>query len=578
MPDTQQAGYDIPDPVTENLSSPSELADPPAVAMEKFTQLLLGVWREACKHIELGQSVQRIAPLLRRRMPVHAVIVRRIDVARSALETVAADIPGPAAPPEHVRTSLSEQQMQQLLGWCRAGAIKRIGPRARRDQFPPVVPEGLGGDVVIGPLLTDEGPSGILIVVSSPPKLFDDEHLTVARALLEPFAAAMENDRRLHEVTVLREAAEADKRSLLTRLGRQDIADTIVGVEAGFREVMERVELVAASDVPVLLLGETGSGKEVAARAIHNRSRRAAAPFLRVNCGAIPAELIDSELFGHERGSFTGAQATRQGWFERADAGTLFLDEVGELTPAAQVRLLRVLQDGTFERVGGQRQLHADVRIIAATHRDLQAMVADGRFRQDLWYRVAVFPVRIPPLRERRADIPALATHFALKAARRFGVSPISPSPAEISTLISYPWPGNVRELASVLERAVIIGNGRSLEVAKALGIMPTPQTRPATNQDLPGPALIAAAPAASTPAPAAQDGATLSAAMADHIRGTLRQCRGRIEGPFGAAARLGINPHTLRARMRKLGIDWAAFRAGAAGRQDSRPAEQPSG
>ena len=175
---------------------------------------------------------------------------------------------------------------------------------------------------------------------------------------------------------------------------------------------MERVDLVAQSDVPVLILGETGSGKEVVARAIHKGSRRQPGPFLRVNCGAIPPELIDSELFGHERGSFTGAVATRKGWFERADGGTLFLDEVGELPPAAQVRLLRILQDGSFERVGGQRPLHVDVRIVAATHRDLHAMVADGRFREDLWYRIAVFLVRIPPLRERIEDIPALAAAF----------------------------------------------------------------------------------------------------------------------------------------------------------------------
>ena len=180
---------------------------------------------------------------------------------------------------------------------------------------------------------------------------------------------------------------------------------------------MEQVQLVAPSDTPVLILGETGSGKEVVARAIHSRSRRASGPFLRINCGAISPDLVDSELFGHERGSFTGAVAERKGWFERADCGTLFLDECGELPLPAQVRLLRVLQDGTFQRVGGERPLHVDVRVIAATHRDLPAMVASGQFREDLWYRIAVFPVRLPPLRERLADIPALATHFALRAA-----------------------------------------------------------------------------------------------------------------------------------------------------------------
>ncbi len=241
------------------------------------------------------------------------------------------------------------------------------------------------------------------------------------QSLLEPFAVALENDHRLRELVALRESLEADKRSLLSRLDRHDISDSIVGAETGLKPVMEQIELVAHSDTPVLILGETGAGKEVVARAIHQRSRRTSGPFLRVNCGAIAPDLVDSELFGHERGSFTGAVGTRQGWFERADGGTLFLDECGELTPAAQVRLLRILQDGTFERVGGERALHVDVRIVAATHRDLAAMTEDGRFRQDLWYRLAVFPIRLPPLRDRPADISALAAHFALRRPSGWG-------------------------------------------------------------------------------------------------------------------------------------------------------------
>jgi transcriptional regulator with GAF, ATPase, and Fis domain len=242
-------------------------------------------------------------------------------------------------------------------------------------------------------------------------------------ALLDPFSAALENDRRLHELAALREAAEADRRSLLSRLGRREMSEKIVGAESGLRQVMERATLVAQSDVPVLILGETGTGKEVVSRAIHSRSVRSAGPFIRVNCGAIPAELIDSQLFGHERGSFTGASETRQGWFERADGGTLFLDEIGELPLPAQVRLLRVLQDGYIERVGGQRPIHVDVRIVAATHRDLPSMVKAGTFREDLWYRIAVFSILLPRLSERREDIPELARHFAERAANRFGLA-----------------------------------------------------------------------------------------------------------------------------------------------------------
>ena len=323
------------------------------------------------------------------------------------------------------------------------------------------------------------------------------------------------------------------------------LTDPIVGADAGLASVMERVGLVASLDVPVLVLGETGSGKEVVARAIHTRSRRAAGPFLRVNCGAVPPGLIDSELFGHERGSFTGALAERRGWFERADHGTLFLDEIGELPLEAQVRLLRVLQDHTLERVGGHRPVSVDVRIVAATHRDLRELIAHGRFREDLWYRIAVFPIDLPPLRDHVEDVPALANHFALRAAARFGMPPRIPSPDDLDLLVAYPWPGNVRELIAVIERAVILGTGARLEVAKALGVAPAPVA-----------ARAGAASATEEPF------ATLDQAVARHVETALARTRGRIEGRGGAAELLGVNPHTLRARMRKLGLDWRRFRA----------------
>src|SRR5262249_22747206 len=218
-----------------------------------------------------------------------------------------------------------------------------------------------------------------------------------------------------------------------------------------------------------------------------------------------------SELFGHEKGSFTGAANIRKGWFERADGGTLFLDECGELPLAAQVRLLRILQDGTFERVGGERQLTVDVRIVAATHRDLHALVASGRFREDLWYRVAVFPIRLPPLRDRQEDIPSLAAHFALRAANRLGTLPLVPSPADIRLLLAYRWPGNVRELAAVIERAAILGDGKRLEVAQALGGAAVPAS------PRPPEVLIHSAP------PDASAGVgTLDAAMVQHIEAAL--------------------------------------------------------
>jgi transcriptional regulator with GAF, ATPase, and Fis domain len=357
----------------------------------------------------------------------------------------------------------------------------------------------------------------------------------------------------MHELTALREAAEAERRSLLHRFGRKESGETIVGEQSGLKQVMERVEMVSRSDVPVLILGETGTGKELVARAIHSRSDRQNGPFLRVNCGAIPRELIDSQLFGHEKGSFTGATDTRQGWFERADMGTLFLDEIGELPLDAQVRFLRVLQDGFVERVGGSKPIRVNVRVVAATHRDLATMVREGAFREDLWYRIAVFPIMLPPLRDRVEDIPSLASHFAERAAIRFGLAPVTPSAGDIRLLQSYNWPGNIRELGTVIDRAAILGDGRTLELAAALGL--------ATPRGPYGSALDSKSVSApSVPSPSVHI-SSLNDAMRRHIEAALRATWGRVEGPRGAAKLLAINPHTLRARMRKLKIDWAAYR-----------------
>jgi len=515
--------------------------------MEPALAFLLDVWRAVGRHVQLEEATAQAAPALARHCRVERLLVRGLDPAHLRVETLAESSPRRGGTTAPVRSECTASEMERLLAWCRQETPLHHQASSLPQRLPGLLPRGLQGDVLAGPLRPRQGQPAVLLVIAAAPDPFAGDSGWLP-GLLEPFTVALENDRRLRELTALREAVEADKRSLLSRLERHDIADSIVGAETGLRPVLQQVDLVAGSDVPVLILGETGSGKEVLARAIHTRSPRSAGPFLRVNCGAIPSELIDSELFGHEPGSFTGAVSLRTGWFERADGGTLFLDECGELPLAAQVRLLRILQDGTFQRVGGEQQLHVNVRIVAATHRPLRAMVAEGRFREDLWYRLAVFPIQLPALRERVEDIPALTTHFALRAARRLGAPPLVPAPEDLALLAAYPWPGNVRELAAVIERAAILGNGKRLEVRQALG----------------APLLSPASPAAVVswaPGRQAAEILTLDQAMVRHIELALTRTRGKVEGGEGTAALLGINPHTLRARMRKLGIDWQHFR-----------------
>lgn len=511
--------------------------------MSAFLSLQLDVWREACRHIRIEESAANILPLLRSALGVETLCIRRLDPARSRLETVA--LAGQASDQDSHVTELDLKDWAELLECCRSGSLVSGQVEVLERRYPGLLPPAMKGAILAGGLNHEDKPFGAVILQTS--KRFSREQADTMARLIEPFAVALENDRRLRELSSLREAAEADRKSLLTRLKRQDISDTVVGEESGLKAVMERVERVARSDAPVLILGETGTGKEVVARAVHCRSRRAAGPFLRVNCGAVPAELIDSELFGHERGSFTGAVTARKGWFERADGGSLFLDEVGELSPAAQVRLLRILQDGTFQRVGGQQTLGVDVRVIAATNRDLRAMVAERAFREDLWYRIAVFPIALPALRERPEDIPALAIHFALRAAERLGLAPQTPNRDDLALLAAYPWPGNVRELASVMERAAILGDGRRLEMAAALGVV----------QPLPPRVPISEPPAGGAPLGLS----TFDDMARQHIAAVLTRTGGRVQGPFGAARILGVNPNTLRTRMRKLGVEPKRFR-----------------
>jgi hydrogenase-4 transcriptional activator len=513
----------------------------------------LQLWREISRHPEIGSALGKLMPYLRAEMPVASVFVRRLDGERRLLETVGEEHVDAQSFVAQSQQKYTDAQFELVLDWSREARVLH-GHASRTALLSALVPRGVLGDVIVGPLVDEEGPQGVFVLVAE--DSFSELHVRKAQALLEPLRLALENDRRFHELARLREAVEADNRALRSRLERQDIVETIVGGDSGLREVTERIDQVAVTGAPVLVLGETGTGKEVVARAIHARSQRAKGPIVCVNCGAIPPGLVDSELFGHERGSFTGASGTRKGWFERADGGTLFLDEVGELPLDAQVRLLRVLQEHAFERVGGTRSIHVDVRVVAATHRKLEDMVQAGTFREDLWYRMSVFPIYLPPLRDRQSDIPALAAHFAFRAGKRLGGTPLVPSDQDVELLLQYDWPGNVRELVTVIERAAILGGGKRLNVAAALGVRAQP-SRPSA----PPPPTTVALEAPRRAAAEEPRFLTLDQAMARHIENALEATRGRIEGKGGAAALLDINPHTLRSRMKKLGLDWNRFR-----------------
>jgi transcriptional regulator with GAF, ATPase, and Fis domain len=317
--------------------------------------------------------------------------------------------------------------------------------------------------------------------------------------------------------------------------------------------VLDQVGRVAPTDSTVLVTGETGTGKELIARAIHSASKRKDRPLIKVNCAALPAGLVESELFGHEKGAFSGAIARRLGRFELADGGTIFLDEIGELPAEAQVKLLRVLQEREFDRVGGTAPIRVDVRVIAATNRDLLREARDKNFREDLYYRLNVFPVRLPPLRERKEDVPLLAHFLVHKFAPRVGRHLDGISPQTMRRLQEYPWPGNVRELENVLERAVILATGPTLDIAPDLlptTCPPEGNVAPATGEDevTPSPAGPRS-PADAAPRP------TLEDVERDYILTVLKEANWVITGPRGAARALGVNPSTLRNRMKKFGI-----------------------
>lgn len=375
-----------------------------------------------------------------------------------------------------------------------------------------------------------------LFMRKKPPK----EEVSWLRMIADHAAISIVNARAFEEIARLTRQLKLESGFLRQEIVESAAMGEIVGRSAALKNVVRQIELVAPTDASALVLGESGTGKELVAREIHRRSGRSERPMIKVNCASIPADLFESEFFGHAKGAFTGALKERGGRFEAADGGTLFLDEVGEIPLGLQGKLLRVLADGRFERVGEERTRKVDVRIVAATNRDLKEEIAAGRFRSDLYYRLNVFAIEVAPLRQRREDIEPLATLFLHFAARRFGRPGLRLAPADLLRLQGYDWPGNVRELQNVIERAAIVSFGEKLSLD--LG----PPTSPSR-----------------VPAPAAMEGGEhrlltekeMRTFERRNIEEALRTCSGRIYGPQGAARLLGLAPTTLSARIGKLGL-----------------------
>lgn len=391
---------------------------------------------------------------------------------------------------------------------------------------------------VIVLLLSIEGRrTGGLLLAARGKNRYSEQHAQMLSLLNEPFAIALSNALSHEELIRLKDMLVDDNLYLHQELRRLS-GDEIVGSDFGLKRVMESVRQVAPLNSPVLLLGETGAGKELIANAIHHLSPRRDGPFIIVNSGAIPETLIDSELFGHEKGAFTGAITQKRGRFERANHGTIFLDEIGELPPQAQVRMLRVLQSKEIERVGGSQPIVVDIRVIAATHRDLEEMVKANQFREDLWFRLNVFPIKILPLRERKEDIPALVHHFIGRKSKELRLlKPPTLAHRAIDRLMAYSWPGNVRELENVIERAMILNKDGPLTFDH---LVPFSKEHEASFSQ-------------------AQENETLKLdeVVSRHIQQMLKMARGKVHGPGGAAELLGINPSTLRNRMNQLGIPY---------------------
>ncbi|NOS80893.1 MAG: sigma 54-interacting transcriptional regulator [Nitrospira sp.] len=528
----QQVGKQVAVAVDNVLNFAGAEAAQQTLARERDRlSLVLEINNAIVSHLELPELLKAISACLRRVIPHDFAWFCLYDPATRQLRAHAMDFPthqdfveaGDPIPLEGTPDGLafSSQKMVHVRSLSLTEFPADIMKRAAAA--------GLKSGCAV-PLISHGRALGTLSVVSMQEDAFTDDDAKLFSWIGNQVALAVANSIAYQEISSLRDKLAKEKLYLEEEIQTAYNFEEIVGDSRALRLVLKEVQTVAATDSTVLILGETGCGKELVARALHNLSNRRERTFVKLNCAAIPTGLLESELFGHEKGAFTGAIATKIGRFELADRGTIFLDEVGEIPLELQVKLLRVLQEQEFERLGSTRTIHVNVRVISATNRDLDQMVQEQRFRSDLYYRLKVFPITVPPLRERVEDIPLLVRHFAQKFAQRMKKR-IETIPSEaMQALQSYPWPGNVRELENFIERAVILTQGPDLFVSLSeLKRTPGHVTNSGTT--------------------------TLEQAEREHILKVLRESDWTIGGPAGAAAKLGMKRTTLQSKIQKLGI-----------------------
>jgi formate hydrogenlyase transcriptional activator len=505
-------------------------------------QLLLDVTNQVVSNLELRDLLRAISQDVRRVMQCDYAGLSLPDAENKQLRLYAVDFP-------EGKGFLQEDLVYSIEGSPSGTAFRTMKPLTLQSPFTgwlnyPIVQiavrEGLKSFCFLA-LISRNRAIGTLVLARLRDDAFSQADISFLAQVANQIALAVENALAYREIRELKEQLSKEKLYLEDEIRAEMNFAQIIGSSATLRRVLKRVETVAPTDSTVLIYGETGTGKELIARAIHDLSPRRAKAFVKLNCAAIPTGLLESELFGHEKGAFTGAIAQRIGRFEVANGGTIFLDEIGEIPLELQTKLLRVLQEREFERLGSSQTLRTDARLIAATNRDLEAMVSEQKFRSDLFFRLNVFPVHVPPLRQREGDIPFLVRHFAQQFSTRMNkVIETIPS-ATMDALCRYHWPGNVRELQNVIERAVIISTGPilDLDVADLQFRKATPEERPATPKSPTNGAL--------------HD--VLEETERRHILDALQQCNWVVAGPHGAAARLGMKRTTLQKRMHKLGI-----------------------